>query len=100
MSESHTTDLSFRHVLRTSPMDFWRLWYVGMVVSTVRWLETVAMGIVVYAETGSALVVAMRALPRTRCDDCTAWVQPDYRYCPACGARLRTATPLIAGGRG
>lgn len=41
----------------------------------------------------SALVVAMRALPRTRCDDCNAWVQPEYRYCPACGARLRGATP-------
>ena len=48
----------------------------------------------------SALVVGMRALPRARCDDCNAWVQPDYRYCPACGARLRGATPLIAGGRG
>jgi curved DNA-binding protein CbpA len=48
----------------------------------------------------SALVVAMRSLPRARCDDCNAWVQPDYRYCPACGARLRTAPPLIAGGRG
>jgi curved DNA-binding protein CbpA len=48
----------------------------------------------------SALVVAMRALPRARCDDCNAWVELDYRYCPACGARLRGATPLIAGGRG
>jgi curved DNA-binding protein CbpA len=48
----------------------------------------------------SALLVAMRALPRARCDDCSAWVEPDYRYCPACGARLRGATPLIAGGRG
>jgi len=47
-----------------------------------------------------ALVAAMRALPRARCDDCNAWVEPDYRYCPACGARLRGATPLIAGGRG
>ena len=48
----------------------------------------------------SALVVAMRALPRGRCDDCNAWVQPEYRYCPSCGARLRGATPLIATGRG
>jgi curved DNA-binding protein CbpA len=48
----------------------------------------------------SALVVAMRALPRARCDDCNAWVELDYRYCPACGARLRGATPLIAAGRG
>jgi len=46
----------------------------------------------------SAMVVAMRALPRARCDDCNAWVELDYRFCPACGARLRGATPLIAGG--
>ena len=65
MSENNkTTDLSFRHVLGTSPMDFWRLWYVGLVVSTVRWLETVAMGIVVYAQTGSALTVAMVTMLR------------------------------------
>lgn len=63
-TENNNNDSSFRHVLRTSPMDFWRLWYVGMVVSTVRWLETVAMGIVVYAETGSALVVAMITMLR------------------------------------
>ena len=43
----------------------------------------------------SAMVVAMRALPRARCDDCNAWVELDYRYCPACGARLRGAVPLI-----
>ena len=48
----------------------------------------------------SALVVAMRALPRARCDDCNAWVELEYRFCPACGARLRGATPLIAGGQG
>jgi len=48
----------------------------------------------------SALVVAMRALPRARCDDCNAWVELDYRYCPACGARLRGAVPLIAGRSG
>jgi hypothetical protein len=64
MSETHTTDLSFRYVLRTSPMDFWRLWYVGLVVSTVRWLETVVMGIVVYQQTGSALIVALVTMLR------------------------------------
>ncbi|WP_295137341.1 MFS transporter [uncultured Reyranella sp.] len=58
------TASSFRQVLRTSPMDFWRLWYVGFVVTTVRWLETVAMGIVVYQQTGSALVVAMITMLR------------------------------------
>ena len=64
MSENNTPDLPFRHVLRTSPMDFWRLWYVGMIVSTVRWLETVAVGIVVYQQTGSAFVVAMITMLR------------------------------------
>ncbi len=48
----------------------------------------------------SALLVAIRSLPRTRCDDCNAWVELDYRYCPACGAHLRRAPRLIAGGSG
>jgi len=65
MSENNkTADLSFRHVLGTSPMDFWHLWYVGLVISTVRWLETVVMGIVVYQLTGSALIVAMVTMLR------------------------------------
>lgn len=46
------------------PMDYWRLWYAGMVVTTVRWLETVAMGVVVYARTGSAFDVAMVTMLR------------------------------------
>ena len=64
MSSKEQTKLPFRHMLRAIPADFWRLWYVGMVVSTVRWLETVAMGIVVYQQTGSALVVAMITMLR------------------------------------
>jgi MFS family permease len=32
--------------------DFWLLWYVGLVVATVRWVETVPVGIVVYQRTG------------------------------------------------
>jgi curved DNA-binding protein CbpA len=43
----------------------------------------------------SALLAGMRALPPARCDDCNTWVQPDYRFCPACGARLRGAVPLV-----
>ena len=46
----------------------------------------------------AALVAGMRALPPARCDDCNTWVQPDYRYCPACGALLRGAVSLIADG--
>ncbi len=46
------------------PADYWRLWYVGLVATTVRWLETVAMGVVVYQQTGSAFVVAMITMLR------------------------------------
>jgi curved DNA-binding protein CbpA len=34
----------------------------------------------------AALLAGVRALPPARCDDCSAWVQPDFRFCPACGA--------------
>jgi MFS family permease len=51
-------------MLRALPGDFWRLWFVGTVVSTVRWLETVAVGVVVYQQTGSPLVVAMITMLR------------------------------------
>lgn len=51
-------------MLRALPGDFWRLWFVGMVISTVRWLETVAVGIVVYEQTGSPFVVAMITMLR------------------------------------
>ena len=46
------------------PGDFWRLWLVGTVVSTVRWLETVAVGVVVYQQTGSAFLVAVITMLR------------------------------------
>jgi MFS family permease len=51
-------------MLRALPGDFWRLWFVGTVLSTVRWLETVAVGIVVYQQTGSPFVVAMITMLR------------------------------------
>jgi MFS family permease len=44
--------------------DFWRLWSVGLVVFTVRWLETVAIGVFVYQHTGSAFLVAMMTMLR------------------------------------
>jgi len=44
----------------------------------------------------SALLAGVRALPPARCDDCSTWVQPDYRFCPACGARLRRSVPLVS----
>ncbi|SKA30208.1 Predicted arabinose efflux permease, MFS family [Enhydrobacter aerosaccus] len=55
---------SFREVLRALSADFWRLWYVGLVVFTVRWLETVVIGVVVYQLTGSAFIVAMMTMLR------------------------------------
>jgi hypothetical protein len=33
-------------MLRSLPADFWRLWSVGLIVTTVRWMETVVMGVV------------------------------------------------------
>jgi MFS family permease len=54
----------FRSVLQEMPADFWRLWFVGMIASIVRWLETVVVGIVVYQQTGSAFVVAMMTMLR------------------------------------
>ena len=53
------TDSPFRRMIRASAPDFWRLWIVGLVVFTVRWLETVAVGVVVYQRTESAFLVAM-----------------------------------------
>jgi MFS family permease len=57
-------DSPFRRMIRESPPDFWRLWFVGLVVFTVRWLETVAVGVVVYQRTGSAFLVAMMTMLR------------------------------------
>ena len=47
----------------------------------------------------TALLAGVRALPPARCDDCSTWVQPDFRFCPACGARLRGAVPLVTSSR-
>lgn len=44
--------------------DFWRLWSVGLIVFTVRWLETIAVGVVVYQRTGSPFLVAMMTMLR------------------------------------
>lgn len=33
--------------------DFWRLWYAGLVVFVVRWLETLAVAVLAYGATGS-----------------------------------------------
>lgn len=51
-------------MLGASAPDFWRLWFVGLIVFTVRWLETVAVGIVVYQITEQAFLVAMMTMLR------------------------------------
>ncbi|MCW5859888.1 MAG: MFS transporter [Caldilineales bacterium] len=63
-AEDGVSTTPFGQILRTAPPDFWRLWYVGLIVSTVRWLETVVVGISVYQLTGSAFIVAMMTMLR------------------------------------
>ena len=58
------SDSPVRRMIRASEPDFWRLWFVGLVVFTVRWLETVAVGVVVYQRTESAFLVAMMTMLR------------------------------------
>ena len=53
-----------RRLMLSGRTDFWWLWFVGLVVFVVRWLETVAVGIVVYQRTGSAFLVAMMTMLR------------------------------------
>ena len=54
----------FRRMIEASAPDFWRLWYVGLIVATVRWLETIAVGVVVYQRTDSAFLVSMMTMLR------------------------------------
>ncbi|MFC3127449.1 MFS transporter [Pseudoroseomonas globiformis] len=44
--------------------DFRRLWAVGLVIFGVRWIETIAVGVFVYQQRGSALLVATMMLLR------------------------------------
>jgi MFS family permease len=44
--------------------DFRRLWFVGLVLSVVRWLEILALALVAYQLTGSAFIVAMLTMLR------------------------------------
>jgi MFS family permease len=54
----------FRRLMLSGRSDFWRLWFVGLVVFVVRWLETVAVGVVVYERTDSAFLVAIMTMLR------------------------------------
>jgi len=44
--------------------DFRRLWFVGLAISIVRWLEMLALALFAYQLTGSAFVVAMLTMLR------------------------------------
>ncbi len=44
--------------------DFCRLWYVGLVIFVVRWLETLAVAVFVWRSTESAFLVAMMTMLR------------------------------------
>jgi MFS family permease len=44
--------------------DFWRLWFCGLVMFSVRWIETIAVAVFVYDRTGSAFLVAMMTMLR------------------------------------
>ena len=44
--------------------DFRRIWSVGLVLFTVRWLELIAFGVFTYAETNSAFIVSMVTMLR------------------------------------
>jgi predicted MFS family arabinose efflux permease len=48
-----------------SEADFWRLWVIGTVQFGVRWIEMLAVGVFVYQQTGSALLVTLLTLLRT-----------------------------------
>jgi MFS family permease len=58
------TDSRFQALMQAGNGDFRRLWFVGMMVFVVRWLETVAVGVVVYEKTSSAFLVAMVTMLR------------------------------------
>ncbi len=49
--------------LPTQP-DFWRLWFIGLILNSVRYLEMIAMAIFVYRETNSPILVATIAMLR------------------------------------
>jgi MFS family permease len=53
-----------RRLMLADCPNFWRLWSVGLVAFTVRWLESVAVGVFVYQHSRSAFLVAMMTMLR------------------------------------
>jgi MFS family permease len=64
VAASSARERSMQQLLLAGCPDFWRLWSVGLVVFTVRWLETVAVGVFVYQHSHSAFLVAMMTMLR------------------------------------
>lgn len=60
----HVRERPMQQLLLARYPDFWRLWSVGLVIFTVRWLETIAVGVFVYQQTKSAFLVAMMTMLR------------------------------------
>jgi len=44
--------------------DFWRLWLIGLIVFTVRWIEMLVFAVFAYQVTGSAFIVTMLTMLR------------------------------------
>jgi MFS family permease len=61
---SPARDQPMQRLMLAECPNFWRLWSVGLVVFTVRWLETVAVGVFVYQHSRSAFLVAMMTMLR------------------------------------
>ncbi len=49
---------------RFGTLDFWRLWYAGLISFVIRWVETLAMAVFVFQHTHSPFAVAMNAMLR------------------------------------
>jgi MFS family permease len=64
IAASSAAERPMRRLMLADCPNFWRLWSVGLVVFTVRWLETVAVGVFVYQHSRSALLVAMMTMLR------------------------------------
>jgi MFS family permease len=56
--------LGRRSLWAAAGADFWRLWYAGLTVFMVRWMETLVMAVFVYQRTGSPFLVAMTQMLR------------------------------------
>jgi hypothetical protein len=64
IAASSAGERPMRRLMLADCPNFWRLWSVGLVAFTVRWLESVAVGVFVYQHSRSAFLVAMMTMLR------------------------------------